>query len=286
MSYAMLLEDYDAEQEIANASYAGIAEAMTSLVEFVNQDITIDFSVSLENANSDEALKEASIEGLKAAAVKIKDKLIEWAKKIVEQVKKVAQKAAIAAANQGNKALKKLISDKATTKKDLILKKGELDKGQTKAVIDKLSKIATIEVGDGSVSDSSRARVAAAVEDAFKNVNDYKSVDVEEKAGQSAKVLYDLYVDNYINKIDYKGISSTIDKTAKNAVKLAKHIEAGKVEGGNAEGIRSTAKTLMQAGTTLVGFAFQNVSIGVANAAKIALACGARKEKEEKAEEK
>ena len=267
--YDVLLEEFNEEQELANATFASIAESVDALYEFVAQDINLEFSLTLESAADNEALQEAVSAAMKERFVKLGKKLQEWAVKIIEQVKKIAKKAAIAAANGGNAAMKKLISAKATTKKAIKVKKTEYGKSETAKIAKKLMEVTHL---------SSTSGKAQMVDDIFGAKDKFKAVEVDVAAGKSAKELYNEYVDQYIAGINYGEVSKCIDDAAKEAKKLAKSLE-----GEEADAAAKDAALLMKAGTNLVNFAFQNLTIGVANAAKIALACGAvvKKEKEE-----
>lgn len=269
--YDVLLEEFNEEQELANATFASIAESVDALYNFVAQDINLEFSLTLESAQDSEALQEAVGAAMKERLKKLGDKLKEWAIKVVDQIKKIAKKAAIAAANGGNAAMKKLISAKATTKKAIKVKKTEYGKSETAKIAEKLMDLTKLGTASGK---------AAMSEDIFGAKDKFKAVEVDEAAGQSAKALYDKYVDQYIAGINYSKVSSCISAAAKEANKLAKELE-----GEKAEEAAKDAALLMKAGTNLVNFAFQNLTVGVANAAKIALACGAVVKKEEKKEE-
>ena len=269
--YDVLLEEFNEEQELANATFASIAEAVDALYNFVAQDIQLEFNVALESAEDVEALKEAAEEAKKNVFVKLAAKLKEWAVKIVEQVKKIAMKAAIAAGNGGNAAMKKLISEKAKTKKAITLKKTEYGRSQTAKIVESLIELTRLDSAKGK---------ADKVEQIFGAKDKFKAVEVDIAAGQSAKELYDKYVDQYIKGINYAEVSKCINGAAKDAQKVAKELE-----GDAAAEAKETAVRLMKAGSNLVTFAFQNLTVGVANAAKIALACGAVVKKEEKKEE-
>ena len=267
--YDVLLEEFNEEQELANATFASIAESVDALFDFVAQDIKLEFSLSQEDAQNTEALQEAVSAAMKQKFVNLKNKVQEWAVKILEQVKKIAKKAALAVTNGGNAAMKKLISAKATTKKAIKVKKTEYGRSETAAIAKKLMDVTRLDSASGK---------ADKIDEIFGSKDKFKAVEVDEAAGQSAKALYDKYVDQYIAGINYADVVKSIDKATKDA-----KAEAKKLEGEEAEAAAKNVAHIMKAGTVLVNFAFQNLTVGVANAAKIALACGAvvKKEKEE-----
>ena len=266
--YDALLEEFNAEQELANATFASINESMEALYNFVAQDITLEFSIAAESAEDVDALKEAAGEAIKNAALKLKDKLVEWAQKIVEQVKKIAKKAALAAANGGNAAIKKLLNDKAKTKKEVVLKSGKYSAKENDKIVEGLADMTRLSTAGGK---------AAKIEEIFAKAGTFETTEEKVAPGASVKDLYTKYVDAYVNKFDYKAVSKHIDEAAKSARAEAKKLENPE----EAAKVKEGAVQLMKAGTTLVTFAFQNLTLGVANAAKIALACGVAKKKEE-----
>lgn len=270
--YDVLLEEFNEEQELANATFSSIAESVNALYEFVAQDINLEFSISCESAQDIEALKEAAGAAVKERLVKLGQKLKEWAIKVVEQVKKIAKKAAIAAATGGNAVMKKLISQKAVTKKDIQLSKSKYSRSENSKIFEKLMEATHLNTAAGK---------GKMVDEIFGSKDKFNEIKVDIKAGQSAKDLYKDYVDMYIAGIDYNKVVKCIEDAAKEANKLAKELE-----GEEHETAAKDAALLMKGGTNLINYAFRNISIGVANAAKIALACGAvaKKDKEEKEE--
>lgn len=279
MSYAMLLEEYSKEQEIDNASFSSIAEGMNSLIDFVCEDVKADLSVALESLGDQEALREASLAAAKEAAVKLAKKVKEWIPEILKKVRQIVQKAAIAAMNKGNAAMKKLIKEGKKLKKDVRMTTPALDAAQIKKVAEAL--------GKASMKNSNDEKMVAAVDAAIANAKklETKSKDQADvaKAGMGADEAYAKFAKPYIEDINFKKIENDV----KSATDILKS-EVSKLEKGSEELASKKAAifTMMKASTALTNFAFQVLSVGVANSAKIALAAGAEKKAEEKAEEK
>jgi hypothetical protein len=278
--YDVLLEKYNAEQELAKVTFASINEGLMSLYEFVAQDVTLDFSVALESAEDTEVLKEASKEAVKKFFANLANKLREWAKKIVEKATEVAKKAAVAAANGGNAAIQKLLVANAKTVRPVIFKKSKYGEKETSAIVAELS----------DLSNLNAAGKADTIDKIFEDAKEFTTEDSKTiEPGKSVKTLHDTFVTQYIKGINYKGISDTIKKAAKEANDAAAKFEKDSEE---AIKLKDAATRLMKAGTTLVTFAFQNLTVGMGNALKLAAACapgkktvGEKKAKEEKAAE-
>jgi len=297
MSYAMFLEEYNAAQD--TVSFAEMAEALNSIIECATEDITLDFSISLESAADAEVLKEAAEEAKKNAFARIKEALVKWALKAIEWVKNFGKKAAIAVANGGNKAINKLVSSKATIRKNIQLRVSLYNGKETTAIISDLTgNLAMIEGITPSTlknSDSKLRDIRDKVKDSLNDIkakkSDFKSA--EQVAGSKVSDLNRLYVDPYIKHIDYKNVTKAIDKAAAYAKNLADkgmadaNFKTGEtLHPDEVKSLSTIGSTLMQLGSALMNFAFENLSTGVANAAKIALACGVRPtEKKEEPEE-
>ena len=290
MSYAMLLEDYNAEQEIANATFASIAENVNAIHDLIAEDVTLDFSVALESSSDVNALKEAAEEAKKNAFTKLGERLKTVFEKLVTEAKKILQKALIAAANKGNEAMKKLISEKAKTKKEVKLKTPTIGDANTKGGVEKINAVINalkkflkdFDASKAAQSGFGTNAQADALDAAFKD-SKVETKDLVEPAGKGVSELYNLYAAPYIEKVDYRDFNKTINDAANDAKKVAEVLKGSKLE----ESSKDAAMRLMKAGSALVNFNFQVLSIGVANAAKIALAAaGIKTVKAEKEEEK
>jgi len=285
MSYAMLLEEYKAEQEAANVTFASIAENIDAIRNFVAEDVTLDFSIELESASDVEAIKEAAEESKKNFFVKIGNKLKEVFEKLVARAKEIFQKAVIAAANGGNNLMKKLIKDKAVTKSAVTLKELEnLSFGDILIVESKMSTLMNKVAAKGATSaatehDDEDKRL---VDNVFRDSKIQTKPSKSYPAGTSVATLHKDYVEGFITKINYKKFNEDIKKAANDAKTMANAYTSG----GDLEKLnKDVAVSFMKLGTSYVELNFQLVTIGVANAAKIAGAC-IKKDKAEKAEEK
>lgn len=297
MSYAMFLEEYNAEQEAASVSFTEMSESLNSLIEFATSDITLDFSINLESVSDPVALKEAADEAKKNALVKFKEVLVNWATKAIEWVKKVAKKAALAVANSGNAAIKKLLSEKATLKKDVTLKVSTFNGKQVMAIVNEIKSEMNTITGFSAQSANLDAIVdiKKKVEGSLADIKAKKATfeSVTQKAGSKIVDLHKLYVDPYIKAVNYKEITEIVDKAADKAKKIAESLgkdanfKTGEpLKPHETKNMREIGTTVMQLGSVLMSFAFENLSTGVANSVKLALACGVRPtEKKEEEEE-
>lgn len=282
MSYAMLLEEYDAEHAYENTTFASIAEGMNSLIDFVQQDITVDFSVSLEAANDVEALKEASVEALKNAAKKFFDNVKKWVPEILKKIGEIAQKAAIAVMNKGNKAILKFIKDGTVTKRDINVSIPVLSNKEIQKVINALGNEASAKMTDAKKEAAVNAAIANAKKfELIKDENGKKESELIAK-GTSAKAAYEKYCKFYIDGIDYKSVETQLKSAVENIKREAAELEK------SSDKFQETKNSLlycMKATTALTNFEFQVLAYGVGTSAKIAAACIGKGEKAEGAKE-
>ena len=297
MSYAMLLEKYNA----TDTTFSAIQEGIESLIEFVNSDVTISVDMSILEAENEEAVVKTKENFFKKIAEKVKAFVVKFA----ESVKNFIAKCKVAVADKGNKALKKVLADSSKEiKRPIKLKelewKGQKGPGIIKGVWeDVVSDVKKYTVSLKSIIDGNDASkfVDSDFEEKVKTLSeDISTSDVAKlqdiKAGEKVSAVYDAYVAQYtdwasdsISDIQacYKSAQEMLASFNKGLKETNKGAFGGKDISDAISAINKLATSIMRADTLLLNAAFKILSVGVANSVKIAAAAGAVKaEKEEK----
>lgn len=296
MSYAALLENYLEEEKYANDTFANISSCLESLINFVNEDVNFEMTISLteaENGDIKEKNKKIST-AIKNGIDKLIKKLEEFSAKISEATKRFIAKAKVTIAQKGNEALKKMISNnKYVIGKDIKVRVVKVDgvkgakvaEGIYKAVDDANNNISIQinniknAIADGSeVSVSRNKDIIDTLSTSFEK-SDATTLEMISSASKtSVKDAYEEYVGQYLDVV--KSNISHIDGQAKESQKYCKEIikSLKNAENGkefNAESIAAVngiSSDLMKLATGALNYSMSLLTLATKNGAKIALA--------------
>ena len=295
-SYAALLENYLEEKKYANDTFASIASCLESLTDFVNEDVNFDMTISLTEAETgDIKEKDKKVSAaIKNGISKLISKLEAFIGKIGEAVKRFIAKAKVTIAQQGNEALRKMISNNEyIVGKDIKVRAlkvngaegAEVAEGIYKAVTDanndSSKEIISIQnaIADGNtVSVNRNKEVIDTLSTSFEK-SDATTLELISSAKKlSVKDAYQEYVGQYldvvsnnISKID--GQAKESQKYCKEIIKALKKAENGsKINSESIAAVNAISSDLMKLATGALNYSMGLLTLATKNGAKRALA--------------
>ena len=295
--YDALLENYFAEEQYANDTFAGISSCLESLTAFVNEDVNFEATISLTEAENGTIKDKAATIGraAKAGLDKLVEKIKAFVGKIREAVHRYVTKAKIVIAQGGNEAIKKIIANNDyKVGKDIKVKTISSNGKEGSTLTDYIYKEALASAGKIYISAANSAESLANGETEIKIDRDSQILDTLKEDitssnvasdvtlaaadGITVKSVYPKYVGQYLDSVKkyLPAVESTIKDAQNNCNKIIKSLkkakDGDKVNASAITEVSSIIGDLMKMSTYIVNYSMSILTLATKNSAKLALA--------------